>query len=609
MRRNLRQEGGQILPMTALMMVVLCGFAALVIDIGRVWIAQRQLQNAVDATALAIGQNMPNDYAGWCQAAGANASTDCGALSPRPPAFGYSGIAGGVNALFGYGVAPNTPTVQFTCVSVAPGYTSGTCTADASTQDTSTPCQPGNSLAPIGTGCNAVIVKQTASVKTTFAAIPPFSFAKFTVSATSVASARGGATKPLDVAVVVDSTASMNASCGDNVPGIPNGQADKIDCAKQGVRTLLTGLWPCGQSYQNCNGQAALDRASLLTFPALKSPNAYTHDTTTPPLLTNLNLEGGCPGNYAAAPFWYQNSGGNGDEVQRVTVSAATFKLTFGGSSTATLTKSTTTAAALQTNLQGLSSIGSGNVSVSGNTGGPYTITFVGNLGNQNVAQMTGTNVTVTTPTAGATYDTGGFPGWFLDSADITYSGSPTYAITPLSNDYKTSSGSAFNTSSSLVSAVTWSNCSGGTYPGNEYYGLNSPGGAGTYYAGAITAAQNELALSPARGAQPVIILLSDGDANTQSPAQCTRAVQAAQSAAAAGTWVYSVMYGQTSTNGGCSGDGRYTAYTAMKAIASDPTKFFCDPKPVGASCLTAATLNDIFVHIAQDVTNARIIG
>ena len=143
MRRNLRHEGGQILPMTALMMVVLCGFAALVIDIGRVWIAQRQLQNAVDATALAIGQNMPNNYAGWCQAAGANyIGTTCATLSPAPPAFGYSGVNGGVNALFGYGVTPNAPTVQFECVSGAPGYTAGppaTCTADTS----NTSCKPG----------------------------------------------------------------------------------------------------------------------------------------------------------------------------------------------------------------------------------------------------------------------------------------------------------------------------------------------------------------------------------------------------------------------------------------------------------------------------------
>jgi Putative Flp pilus-assembly TadE/G-like len=493
----LRHEGGQILPMTALMMVVLCGFAAMVVDIGRVWIAQRQLQNAVDATALAIAQNMPNNYAGWSQ-------------TPS-----YDGVAPSPNAVFGYGVTPNAPTVQFECTSEAAGYDSvtGTCPADTSPEDASKPCRPGTSLSPTPatSGCNAVIVKETAKVKTTFAAIPPFGFATFTVSATSVAAARGGQTKPLDVAVVVDSTASMNSACGDTVPGI-SGTADKIDCAKEGVRTLLNGLWPCDATYQSCAGQSPLDKASLLTFPGLKDAGAYTHDKTKPPVFTNDALEFGCPGNYSSAPSWYQGSNG-------------------------------------------------------------------------------------------------GFPGWYIVSGDLTYSGSPDYVITPLSNDFKTSASSALNNSSHLVSAVNWNTCAGGKYPGNEYYGLNSPGGVSTYYAGAISAAQAELAADSARGAQPVIILLSDGDANTQSPQQCTRAVQAAQSAAAAGTWVYSVMYGQTSTSGGCSGDGTYTAYTAMKAIASDPSKFFCDPKPSGATCQSSATLNAIFEHIAEDVTNARLIG
>ena len=69
------------------MMVVLVGFAGLVIDVGRVYLAQRQLQNAVDSTAIAVAQNMPDDYAGWCQSAGSTASVDCGRL-PRAASVG-----------------------------------------------------------------------------------------------------------------------------------------------------------------------------------------------------------------------------------------------------------------------------------------------------------------------------------------------------------------------------------------------------------------------------------------------------------------------------------------------------------------------------------------
>jgi hypothetical protein len=55
-----------------------------------------------------------------------------------------------------------------------------------------------------------------------------------------------------------------------------------------------------------------------------------------------------------------------------------TFTLVFGGQ-TATLAFNAS-ASAVQTALQGLSSIGSGNVTVAGNAGGPYTLTFAGTL-------------------------------------------------------------------------------------------------------------------------------------------------------------------------------------------------------------------------------------
>ena len=502
--RRLGREGGQVLPLTALMMVVLIGFAGLVIDIGRVWIAQRQLQNAVDAAAAIAGTDMPNSQIAY---------TDAVTFD------GYNtGASIGKNALTGYGVtsssAGNPLQVTFECVTNVSGLPP--CDPDSSNDN----CKPAGAQAPQPAGtttCNAVKVTETASVKATFARL---FIPSFTVSASATAGARGGTPHPLDIAVVVDSTASMDTnSCGDNVPGIPNGRALRIDCAKEGVRTLLQGLWPCDSSYQSCGGVTPLDETSLLTFPALSNPNAFTHDKTS--TLTNNALEMQCEGSFSGSgPAWYKPSGG--------------------------------------------------------------------------------------------------FPDWYIDTSDLTYNGSPSYVVTPLSNDYKANATTTtLTTSSPLVDAVSWDTCPNQLYPGNEYYGLNARGGVNTYYADAIKAAQAELAADSARGAQPVIILLSDGDANTKSPGQCTRAVNNAVAAANAGTWVYSVMYGQTSTNGGCSGDGAYTAYTAMKAIARnsttpnvpDPSKFFCDPKPAGATCQSAATLNDIFQHIAIDLTDSRLIG
>ena len=117
---------------------------------------------------------------------------------------------------------------------------------------------------------------------------------------------------------------------------------------------------------------------------------------------------------------------------------------------------------------------------------------------------------------------------------------------------------------------------------------LKAPGGEGTFYAQAISAAQSALQTEGSSTAQNVIILLSDGEANQVpgdgkmdvtyalnnacSPStvcspghqvqQCNQAVANGQSATTAGTWVYVIAYdagtvtGATITYGGASGTG-----------------------------------------------------
>ena len=80
------------------------------------------------------------------------------------------------------------------------------------------------------------------------------------------------------------------------------------------------------------------------------------------------------------------------DEVQTVTInggpSGGTFTLTFNGQTTGNLNHNAA-AATVQTALQGLSTIGSGNTAVSGSAGGPYTITFGGTLAGTPVSELT----------------------------------------------------------------------------------------------------------------------------------------------------------------------------------------------------------------------------
>jgi hypothetical protein len=160
-----------------------------------------------------------------------------------------------------------------------------------------------------------------------------------------------------------------------------------------------------------------------------------------------------------------------------------------------------------------------------------------------------------------------------------------TYQIIPYSNDYRTAdSATSLNSSSDIVIASgATSGCSG----------IRAPGGAGTYYAQVIYAAQAALVAHQVAnpGSQNAMIILSDGDAtatasysgsgtsarfsstsglqpsaagtlngiagnNPTSPAypsavgECGQAVLAAQAAANAGTAVYTIGYGAETSGG-----------------------------------------------------------
>ena len=143
--------------------------------------------------------------------------------------------------------------------------------------------------------------------------------------------------------------------------------------------------------------------------------------------------------------------------------------------------------------------------------------------------------------------------------------------------------------------------------------------------------AQSDLAAqSASNGNQNVMIFLSDGNSNAPFTSftgasllsgtypsvvnQCHQAVTAAAAATSAGTRVYSVSYGATSS--GCSTDiySAITACQAMQQIASAPQYLFSDYTATGgsSSCISASQpstgLNSIFAQIASDLTVGRLI-
>jgi hypothetical protein len=106
-------------------------------------------------------------------------------------------------------------------------------------------------------------------------------------------------------------------------------------------------------------------------------------------------------------------------EVQTVTVTGVptggTFTLTHEGATTAAIAYNAA-ASAVRTALEALPGIAPGDVTVTGSAGGPYTVTFT--RGGGDVAAMTASgasltggtspDVTIATPTAGASTGTGG---------------------------------------------------------------------------------------------------------------------------------------------------------------------------------------------------------
>jgi Flp pilus assembly protein TadG len=237
----------------------------------------------------------------------------------------------------------------------------------------------------------------------------------------------------------------------------------------------------------------------------------------------------------------------------------------------------------------------------------------------------TPTIIPYTTPAAGATWSTPtGTAG--------------TYQATGYLSNWTSSNsvGGALSGSSTLVNAA------GG--PSGTCNGLDAKGGDGTYYAGAIYAAQSSLvaAQAAAPGSRNIMIILSDGDANAvsgkiQNPPgtnvghagdtypslddQCQQAITAAQYAATNGTTVYTIAYGAASS--GCSTDtGSYSISPcqAMMEMSSgyvsstDAPHFYSDATATQnkGQCTSPnnpnLTLSGIFGNITAQLTKPRLI-
>jgi Flp pilus assembly protein TadG len=244
-------QRGQTFVMVAILLPVLLGMAALVIDLGYVYVSYQQLLTATQAAALAGGGAIPNTAAPTATTA----------------AFNYSGLS-----LNKYPNLQNVSlSVSLACINPASYPTLGL-----------PPCAVYPSCP---SGCNMIQVSQTAKVSTFFARI--FGVNSVPMSASAVASARGGGIPPYHVMMVLDATPSMgqglDTGCTQNGTSVTPEQ-----CAEYGVQTLLLQLNPCSVTLSTCTPSAQPgtslnpnDQVGIMMVPGLCSKTAAGFTTAT----------------------------------------------------------------------------------------------------------------------------------------------------------------------------------------------------------------------------------------------------------------------------------------------------------------------------------------
>jgi Flp pilus assembly protein TadG len=250
LRRLCHEQQGQVLYLVAAFMVVLLGMAALSIDIGFALHAQRELQASADAAATAGALDLSNNLSASTAIATANL---------------YSGTSGGKNA---YKDLPNVTMVSDSTAT----YPVVACLSQ---------------LTALGLACNnaasanAMAVEEQVHAATFFGKL--FGIQSIKLTAQSLAAMKGGTPSPANLEIIVDTTPSMTYSDPNCVvPGISN--PTKEDCAKSGVRALLSELAPCSAGLSSCgtvnqgNVSNAVDEVSILTFPGLYSTTAVQND-------------------------------------------------------------------------------------------------------------------------------------------------------------------------------------------------------------------------------------------------------------------------------------------------------------------------------------------
>jgi Flp pilus assembly protein TadG len=581
-----RDESGAVVILVAIGLVAILGLGALAIDVSRIVYAQRALQATTDLAAQAGATEIYN---------GAGISATTTVTSYYNAKSGYYEVQRGLNVT----------SVSATMEAVNGNKPGGCPTTTAQLQyypacTTSSPNGTSAGGCANSSGCNAILVTQQAKVSLMLGEI--FKMGQVTLSASALAVGKGGALPPLNIMIVLDNTASMSntheagASCGGM--GGSSGPT-KLDCALAGVQTMLAELWPTN------------DQVGLIVFPPVQTStagnNADCSASTQIQIEPYCSIGGACSSSTPASTYQIVSSTNN-----------------YRSSNTSTsLTTPNTTSTLINATCQA-------NMSVSQN----------------GVSSTCGTCAGLYAPGGEGTYFAGAINAAQTalvasDDTGICATQTCQNVIIVLSDGGAGNGGTlaSLTAQAALVGSSTLSftnSVPADIIPGTNIadtsctHSCTTPIPAGTSVL-SVNQSTNTVTLSSNITGAGV----KSGDTVTfGANNQCWESIKAAQNAAKAGTWVYSIAYGSgvgdsqqtqdTVTNLGdyssCSDtetpqvNSCYTMYqiASSPAAINDPTKFYSDP--MGGSCTSPAnpsstSVPSIFSNIGYNLQYTTLLA
>ncbi len=562
MRRFLKEELGQSAILVTVTLFTVMALSAAGVETGHVYYAYRLLQASTKAAALAGAQAMPDIT---------QATANVTKYSSQANQENVSNLLQSATATPNFYCSGNGKTLNVTCQTP----TAGSCSS--------------------GSSCNAVTVTQTASANLWFGGL--LGMKKLNLSYSATASMRGGTNIPYNIAVIIDTTSSMGTSKAPTADGCGS-NAYQIQCAVQGLATMLENMDPCYLNTTCTSSSAYVDGVALFVFPAINNAT------------TNIAKDTSCPtSNPTIVPYAFPNVTVGSNQNLVLPTSATNYPSNAGtyevvafnntyksNDETTTLASGDPLAATV-----GVGSSGCKGLQAPGGEGTYYAQEIY-------AAQ------------AALVAQQGSYPG--SQNIMIILSDGDAQACNSGGNTTAGACNSADNLIALNCPAVTATTKNGKT---TVTCGASS-------YTPCPSSAVGGCTGTPLNGTGTATTNASGYQSATYPSAlgECGQAVQAAQLATKAGTKVYTVAMG-AETSGSCATDANYSitsgstygaqgfpsgvysgqACNAIGAMASNVNTFFSDNTggcPATGGNANFTTIAQIFQAIGNGLTTARLI-